>query len=429
MGHEGHEHEHEHEHEHAHGDEHEHGHGHAKKVMRPDLGYRAGEGKILFLDAPSGLAGDMIIAALIDLGVPPKAVGAALEMVPIGGYHLHLSGKERSGILGTHFDVHVEAAQPERTFGAIRKMLEDTKLPDGIKKRALAVFGKLAEGESKVHKMPLDEVHFHEVGAVDAIVDVVGACAALEYLGAELWVSPLPMGRGFVNARHGILPLPAPATVECLRGFPTYDAGIDGELVTPTGAAIVAAQAAGATRWPSFAPEAVGWGAGTKDFADRPNLVRAVLGTPEAAAGTHVVVEANLDDATGELLGAAIEALLLAGALDAWATPITMKKGRPAVTLAALAEVGRVAQVEAALLRETTSIGLRRTMVTRTERPRRTIEVATKYGPIPVKIAEGPFGPPQVKPELDACAAAAKAHGVPLKTVLAEALVAALAKV
>jgi uncharacterized protein (TIGR00299 family) protein len=395
--------------------------------MRPDLGFRAGEGKILFLDAPSGLAGDMIIAALIDLGVPPKAVGAALEMVPITGYHLHLSGKERSGILGTHFDVHVEGKQPERTFGAIKKMLEETKLPDGIKARALAIFGKLAEGESKVHKMPLEDVHFHEVGAVDAIVDVVGASAALEYLGAELWVSPLPMGRGYVNARHGILPLPAPATVECLRGFPTYDAGIDGELVTPTGAAIVAAQAKGSTRWPSFAPEAIGWGAGTKDLADRPNLVRAVLGRPEAAAGTHVVIEANLDDATGEILGAAIEALFAAGALDAWATPITMKKGRPAVTLAALAEVGRASIVEASMLRETTSIGLRRTTVTRTERPRRIVEIATKYGPIPVKIAEGPFGPPQVKPELDACAAAAKAHGVPLKTVLADVMSAALA--
>ena len=394
--------------------------------MRPDLGYRAGEGKILFFDAPSGLAGDMIIASLIDLGVPPRAIGAVLEMLPLSGYHLHLSGKERSGIMATHFDVHVEGDQPERTFGSIRKMLDESKLPDGIKARALAIFGKLAEGESKVHKMPLDEVHFHEVGAVDAIVDVVGASAALEYLGAEVWVSPLPMGRGFVKARHGSLPLPAPAPVECLRGFATYDAGIDVELVTPTGAAIVASQARGSIRWPSFAPETIGWGSGTKDLADRPNLVRAILGSPLAAAGTHVVIEANLDDATGELLGSAIESLFAAGALDAWATPITMKKGRPAVTLAALADLAHVEAVESALLRETTTLGVRKTSVTRVERPRRMIEVDTKYGSIPVKVAEGPFGPPQIKPELDACAAAAKAHGVPLRVVLADVMSAAL---
>ncbi|CAN5148533.1 nickel pincer cofactor biosynthesis protein LarC [soil metagenome] len=441
MGHEGHDHEHgdhDHDHDHAHPNhahaDHAHGdhahadHAHApvKRVMRPDLPFRAGEGKILFLDAPSGLAGDMIIASLIDLGVPPKAIAAVLEMLPLEGYHLHLAGKERSGIMATHFDVHVEGDQPERTHGSIRSMLEASKLPEGIKGRALAIFRKLAEAESKVHKMPVDEVHFHEVGAVDAIVDVVGASAALEYLGAEVWVSPLPMGRGFVKARHGILPLPAPATIECLRGFATYDAGIEAELVTPTGAAIVAAQAKGSIGWPSFAPEVIGWGSGTRDLADRPNLVRAILGVPQATAGTHVVLEANLDDATGELLGAAIEALFGAGALDAWATPITMKKGRPAVTLSAIADLAHVQAVEHAILLETTSIGVRKSTVSRVERPRRIVEIATKYGLIPVKVAEGPYGPPQIKPELDACALAAKSHGAPLRVVLAEVMSAAI---
>jgi uncharacterized protein (TIGR00299 family) protein len=265
------------------------------------------------------------------------------------------------------------------------------------------------------------------VGAIDALVDIVGSSAALDYLGAELVVSPLPMGRGFVKARHGVLPLPAPATVECLAGLPTYDAGIDFELVTPTGAAIVGAHAHRASRWPSMAPERIGWGAGTKDLADRPNVLRAVLATSTRGVreDTHTVIEANIDDATGELLAIAIEALFTEGALDAWATPLTMKKGRPAFALSALAPTELADRVAAAMLRETTSLGVRRYAVSRVERPRRMIEVATPYGPIAVKVAEGPFGPPQVKPELDACAAAARAHGVPVREVIRAALAAA----
>ena len=400
--------------------------------MRADLPFQGGKGKVLFLDAPSGLAGDMIIASLIDLGVPPRAVGAVLECLPISGYHLHLSAKERSGILATHFDVHVDGEQPERTFASIKKILDESTIPEPVRARAHRIFQKLAEGESAVHKMPLDEVHFHEVGAVDAIVDIVGAAAALEYVGADVIVSPLPMGRGFVKARHGILPLPAPATVECLRGFATYDGGIDFEFVTPTGAAIVAASALRSERWPAMVPELVGWGAGTAELADRPNLLRAVLGTPlagRAEEGTHVVLEANLDDASGELLGAAIETLLAQGALDAWATPITMKKGRPAVTLAALGTLATADALTAVFLRETTTLGVRRVPVSRTERPRRTVEVSTKYGVIAVKVAGGPYGPPQIKPEFDACVAAARSHGVAVKDVLSAVMAAALASI
>jgi uncharacterized protein (TIGR00299 family) protein len=274
--------------------------------------------------------------------------------------------------------------------------------------------------------MPAADVHFHEVGAVDAIVDIVGTAAALEHLGANVVVSPLPMGRGFVRAQHGVLPLPPPAVVECLAGLPTYDAGIDLELVTPTGAAIVAASATASARWPSLTPERVGWGAGRASLADRPNLLRLVLGRPSpsaAAARTHVVLEANLDDATGELVASAMDALLRAGALDAWASPITMKKGRPAVTVSVLATVAQADALAHVLLRESTSLGLRRYEVDRVERPRRVIEVSTPYGKIPVKIGEGPFGPPQMKPEHDACVAAAAAHDVPVREVMRAALV------
>jgi pyridinium-3,5-bisthiocarboxylic acid mononucleotide nickel chelatase len=387
----------------------------------------AGEGKVLFFDAFSGIAGDMTIAALLDLGVPFEVVERAVAGLPLTGFHLHRGHRHRSGIVATSFDVHVEGKQPERTYGAIDRMLAEAPLEARTAALARRIFRRLGEAEAAVHQMPLDEVHFHEVGAVDAIVDIVGSAAAIAYLGAEVVGSPLPMGRGFVKARHGILPLPPPAAVECLRGVPTYGVDLDAELVTPTGAAILATAAARFERWPAFAPEHVGYGAGTRELPDRPNLLRVVLGSGAGeveSAATHVVVEANVDDLTGELAAHAIEALFAAGALDAWAVPITMKKGRPALTIAALAKAAEADQVAAALLRETTSIGVRKVPVTRTERPRRVVSAATAYGEIPVKISEGPFGPPQVKPEFDACAAAAKAHGVTVREVIAAALAA-----
>jgi uncharacterized protein (TIGR00299 family) protein len=335
----------------------------------------------------------------------------------------------KSGIVASKLDVHLDAQQPERTYAAVRALLDASSLAPRVKELAHATFRRLAEAEAKVHRAEIDSVHFHEVGAVDALVDVVGSAAAIDWLGAELVVSPLPMGRGFVKARHGVLPLPPPATVECLRGWPTYDGGIDFEFVTPTGAAIVAAHARRSSRWPEMSPERVGWGAGTANLKDRPNLLRAVLGAPGASVSpgtdTHVVIEANLDDASGEILGAAIESLLAEGALDAWATPVTMKKGRPAFTLSVLARVEDGDRLSHSVLRETTSIGVRRYTVSRVERPRRMVEVETPYGRIPVKVADGPFGPPQVKPELDACLAAARAHGVPLREVLRVALLSA----
>ena len=443
MGHEGHDppddgHEHSQERTHprAHGREHEHEHPHAHAHEPHDVALPrgAGAGKVLFLDAPSGLAGDMIVAALVDLGVPAPTIADALAALPVSGFHVHFGTRVRSGIVATSFEVHVDEAQPTRTYATIRAMLDEAGLSDGVKARAHRTFRRLAVAEARVHRSPIDEVHFHEVGAVDALVDVVGSAAALEWLGAELVVSPLPMGRGFVKAAHGTLPLPAPATVECLAGLATYDAGIDFELVTPTGAAIVGAHASGSSRWPSMAPEHVGWGAGTASLADRANVLRAVLGAPATTAGsdaqgrasaTHAVLEANVDDATGELAASWIEALLAARAVDAWATPITMKKGRPALTLSALARVEHADAVAHAMLRETTSLGLRRYDVTRAERPRRMVEVDTPYGRIPVKVAEGPFGPPQLKPEFDACLAAARAHGVPVREVVRAAAAAA----
>jgi uncharacterized protein (TIGR00299 family) protein len=443
MGHEGHEgddpaghgHGHAHEHGHGHGHGHEHGHEHGEELANDlskteELPEDAGAGRVLFLDAPSGLAGDMIVAALVDLGVPRKVVVDAIAALPMTGFHLHFGTRVRSGIVASSFEVHVESEQPPRTYATIRAMLDSTRLPGGVRDRAQRIFHRLAVAEAKVHRSSVDDVHFHEVGAVDALADVVGSAAAFAYLGAEIIVSPLPMGRGFVRAAHGTLPLPAPATVECLAGLPTYDAGIDRELVTPTGAAIVGALSTGSERWPTMAPERVGWGAGSADFADRPNVLRAILGAPSPTVAlvdraTHAVLEANVDDATGELAATWIEALLAAGALDAWTTPIAMKKGRPALTVSALAAVENADAIAHAILRETTSLGVRRYDVARAERPRRIAHVDTAYGTIPVKIAEGPFGPPQLKPEFDACALAARTHGVPVREVLRVATAAA----
>jgi uncharacterized protein (TIGR00299 family) protein len=448
MGHEGHEHDeggHEHDagnpvdgHDHHHG-----GHGQGDRCDDRDatrsLPRLAGLGKTLFLDAPSGLAGDMIVAALVDLGVPAQVIGDALASLAVTGFHVHFGTRVRSGIVATSFEVHVDTPQPPRTYASVRALLDQAALSHGVRARAHRTFLRLATAEAKVHRAPIDDVHFHEVGAIDAIADVVGSAAALDYLGAEVLVSPLPMGRGFVSAAHGKLPLPAPATVECLAGLATYDGGLDFEFVTPTGAAIVGAHATGSHRWPSIAPEHIGWGAGAADLRDRPNVLRAVLGSHlsplgipgphegHEGAATHAVLEANVDDATGELVASWIEQLIAAGALDAWVTPIAMKKGRPAMTISALAPLARADAVAQAMLRETTSLGVRRHGIARLERPRRLEHVDTPYGRIPVKVATGPFGPPQVKPEFDACVAAGAAHGVPVREVLRAAIVAAAA--
>ncbi len=409
---------------HDHGHDHHDHHNEVGESDRPPLAHQSGAGKILFFDAPSGLSGDMIVGGLIDLGVPVTVIESALSAIDLDGYHVHLGKREQSGIFASKFDVHVDQGQPQRSFATIHAMLEGSRLDDATRAVALRIFLHLARAEAKVHHTPVNEVHFHEVGGVDSIVDIVCAAAGLTHIGAELWVSPLPMGRGFATAAHGVLPLPAPATIECLRGIETYDGGLPFEFVTPTGAAIVGATARGSKGWPTFSPTTVGWSAGSATIEGRPNLLRVILGDVASAPTTsdQVVIETNLDDATGELIAHAIDRLFAAGALDAWATPITMKKGRPAITVSAIAPSARADAVAATLLGETTSLGVRRYEVDRMERPRRVVELVTKFGTIPVKVSEGPFGPPQVKPEFDACARAAAAHGVPVREVITATL-------
>jgi pyridinium-3,5-bisthiocarboxylic acid mononucleotide nickel chelatase len=440
-------HDHDHDHDHPHHDgEHPHSHSHPHsdagnggiartrvtllpgdaEAHRTPLGAGAGEGKVLYFDAASGIAGDMTVSALVDLGVPFSVVTEAVAALGLSGFRLVLS-RAMSGALGaTHFAVEETTSQPERPYRDVLGVLSNSRLTAPVRALSERIFGKLAAAEASVHRVPVEDVTFHEVGAIDSIVDVVASAACLVHLGARVVGSEVPIGRGSVRTAHGILPLPAPATLACLAGVPTIPTELDAELVTPTGAAILATVAMSFGRWPAMVPSRIGTGAGTRAFSDRPNVLRVVLGEPGplAAPSELVMLEANVDDMTGELSAHAIALLLSLGALDAFAAPVTMKKGRPGLVLSALCRPEQAELLSAALLRETTSLGVRRVAVSRVERPRRVVEVATRFGTIPLKVAEGPYGPPQVKPEFDACSRAAAEAGVPVREVIAEALAA-----
>jgi hypothetical protein len=398
----------------------------SNRPFRDDIQPGFGAGRLLFLDASSGIAGDMTVAALVNLGVPWRVIQEAVAMLPLSGFQIELQTGQAGAIGASRFDVQISGTQVERHYTEIDELIQKSSLLPEVSDLAARIFHKLALAESRVHQIPIEHVHFHEVGAVDSIIDIVSAAAAFVYLQARVMATPLPLGHGFVNCRHGVIPLPAPATVECLQGVPTYAAGIEAETVTPTGAAIIATVCHEFTRWPEMKPERIGFGAGTLVFPNRPNVLRAVLGSPwPAAAGAnddHVVLEANIDDMTGELTGYVLSLLMQSGALDAWAAPITMKKGRPGVVLSAIAAASDALRLSELILRETTTLGVRRTVSERVERPRRMIEIETRFGPVPVKVAEGPFGPVQFKPEFDVCAALAERSHVPVREVIAEAM-------
>lgn len=247
----------------------------------------SGDGGIVYFDAPSGAGGDMLVASLVDLGVPWSVITDAVAALAIEDVELELRRGNSGALSGLRFVVDVggleEASIGERSYRQIRESITGSRLSIGVAERALRVFERLARAEARAHDVPVEDVHFHEVGAIDSLVDIVGVCAALDYLGGAVWCSPLPLGRGFVSCRHGVIPLPAPAAVECLIGLRTYDAGIDKELVTPTAAAVFGALAAGSTGWPDGVLSAVGWGRGSMTLPDRPNLLRAVLIKPALA--------------------------------------------------------------------------------------------------------------------------------------------------
>jgi uncharacterized protein (TIGR00299 family) protein len=381
--------------------------------------------KLLHFDCGSGLAGDMIVASLLDLGVPFSFVEAAVKSLPIAGYELRLESVQRSGLRATRFVVEVnEDHQPHRHYGDIVEMLTSSDLAQDVKDLALGVFERIGRAEAGAHGVPLEHVHFHEVGAVDSIVDIVGAAAALCYLGARVSCAPIPLGHGSVRCAHGVLPVPAPATLRLVEGLPVYDGDVACELTTPTGAAIAAVAAGEFGHLPAMVIRQVGLGAGTRELADRPNVLRAVLGErriDRAPTQGCVVVEANIDDMTGEIAAVAMETLFAAGALDVWFQPIQMKKNRPALKLSVLCDQAMLDTIAEVLLTETTTIGLRHYPVGRVEMHRDLRTVETIYGPVRVKLCRGPGKARNASPEFEDCRRLAREKGVPVKNVWAEA--------
>ena len=398
---------------------------------------------IAYLDTFSGISGDMTVGALLDLGLPIERVHEAIKVLGLDGVEVWAERTERSAIAATKFQVRVHGQHPDLDHGhphgphqhhghrpwiAIRDLLAGSALVPAVRERALAVFGRLAEAEAQVHGVPVERVEFHEVGALDAIVDVVGAALGFDHLGVDaVHVSPLPIGQGVIHAAHGPLPVPGPAVLALLRGWPVRAGESEGELITPTGAAIVAALGRPDPA-PPFRLAAVGYGAGDRIFTDRPNLLRIMVGDPmpALAADEVVVLEATIDDSNPQIYEHVLERLLEAGARDAFLEPVVMKKSRPGTTLRVLAEPADRDRLAGIVFAETSTIGLRYATWRRLVLPREERTVTTPYGPVRVKVATAPDGTLNVAPEFEDCRALARTRGVPLKVVHQAALAAAL---
>lgn len=372
---------------------------------------------ILYLDCQAGISGDMTVAALLDLGVPLEYLLDELAKLalPAGSYRLSTERTERQHVAARKFEVAVHDHHTHRHYAGIDAMIAGSGLAGRAKETAHRIFRTLAEAEAAVHGVPVDEVHFHEVGAVDSIVDIVGTAVCLDYLGVErVHVSALPLGGGFIDTAHGRLPVPAPATVELLRGLHVHDRCGVGERVTPTGAAIVAALAADSGPLPEMKVERTGCGAGTKDFTDCPNILRAFLCTAGEPAGEEVIEGAcNLDDVTPEVIGYALELLLEQGALDAWLTPVQMKKGRPGIILSFLCIPADLERLTSLVMAETGTLGVRYSLRKRIVQQRRVEERQTEFGPVRFKVGET-----GAKPEYEECRRIARERGLPCREVM-----------
>ena len=417
----------------------------------------------LYLDVFSGLSGDMFLGAMLDLGVDFRALDRELKQLKLGGYHLHASRGRRDSIEGCKFDVHLEDGHAcshdhgddhshdhshdhghghthshaeQRTFREIRDLIQRSPLADWVREKAVAVFHRVAIAEGKIHGVVPEEVHFHEVGAVDSIVDIVGACIALDLLGRpRVLASPVVEGTGWVTCAHGRFPIPTAATLEILgaRGIALTQCEEPHELLTPTGAALLAEFAESFAPMSGLVPRKIGYGLGSRNHHTRPNVVRAVLAdAPEAVVSDHdwetdtvVVLETNLDDTTGEVLGHLVESTMKAGALDVFHTPIQMKKNRPGVLLTVLCAASDADRFTERLLRHTSAFGVRRATWERRKLRREVVRVRTGFGEIPVKLGRLDGEVVHAAPEFDACRDKAVQAGVSVQTVLDAARVAA----
>jgi pyridinium-3,5-bisthiocarboxylic acid mononucleotide nickel chelatase len=381
--------------------------------------------KTAYLDAFSGLSGDMIVGAILDCGADFGEFERAIKSMPLTGYRLSTRRKTVSGISALKFDVTVTEPQPERHFGEIRTLIDASPLAATIRQRAISIFEVLAQAEAKIHDTTPDHVHFHEVGAVDSIIDIVGTSWGLDQLGVDdVIVSPLPMGNGFARSQHGVIPVPAPATAELLSGFPLKIGDGAHEMVTPTGAAVVRALARPAAIPLAFEVEKVGYGAGARELEDRPNVLRLMLGRERTAFESDEMVEicANIDDLSPQIYDHLMNRLFEAGARDVTLTPTMMKKSRPAVTLGVIAEAANRETIAEIIFAETSTIGLRFHAVARLKLHREIHEVDTRWGKVRVKIS-GAHGreAATISPEYDDCRRIAAEHQVALRVVMEEA--------
>ena len=378
----------------------------------------------LVLDPVGGIAGDMLIAALLHLGAPRAALDEGLRRLGLADAAIDVREVEVSGIRALHVTVRTPAEpHPHRPWREIRDRIAKARLPPRAEALAQSAFARLAAAEGRIHGVAEEDVEFHEVGAVDSIVDVVGAALLVDALGAERILSlPPPSGSGTARTAHGLIPVPAPATLEVLRGRTLRPSG-PGERTTPTGAAIVAAWCEEVAAFPELAIDRVGYGAGMKRWDDAPNLLRAVSGRlATQVQGATWVLEANLDDLSPQLVAAALEGVLAAGALDAWVAPVTMKKGRPGHLFGALVDGSARPAVEAEIFKQTSTLGVRATGVERRVLDREHVEVDTAYGAVRVKVGKLAGTVVNVAPEFEDCRRAAERTGAPLKEVMAAAL-------
>jgi uncharacterized protein (TIGR00299 family) protein len=378
--------------------------------------------RIAYLDCASGISGDMTLAALVDAGVPLAEVQAGLDSLGIAGLRLETTEVKKKGFRALLLTVHHEPEHAHRHVHHITEMIEASALSERQKALAQRIFERLGEAEAKVHGTTIRKVHFHEVGAVDSIADIVGGVIALDLLGVERIVaSPVPTGRGFIEIAHGRCSIPAPATAELLAGIPLAASDVEAELTTPTGAAILSVLVQSYGPVPPMTIERIGYGAGQRDLEQQANLLRLIVGQTSDGSGAAEqlwMVQTNLDDASGELVGYCAERLWEAGALDVYMMPIQMKKNRPGVVLSVLCELISVENIEAILFAETTTLGVRRWPVSRRKLERRAHLVATPWGPVEGKLAIAPGRSPTFSPEYEACRRVAIEHRVPLRVVM-----------
>ena len=381
--------------------------------------------KIAYFDCFSGISGDMTLGAIVASGISIEQLSAEIAKLGLTGYELKATPVMKKGISGTKVDVIIHEKQVFRHLPQIETIIQSSTLPEIVKQDSIKVFRRLGEAEAKVHGISINKVHFHEVGAMDSIIDIIGSVIGLHLLGIEkIYASRLNVGTGFVKSEHGVIPVPAPATVELCQGVPIYSNGIQKELVTPTGAALLTTLAEGFGNLPEMKISSVGYGAGGLDLESQANLLRLIIGESQDGANqdTIIVLESNIDDLNPQNYDYLMEKLFTSGALDVYLTPIQMKKNRPGVILSVLAKPADQGNIEQLILQETTTFGIRTHTAVRKILSREFVTVTTPHGEIKVKIGSLDGKTYSVTPEYEECKKIARQTGIPLKTIQQEVL-------